>query len=66
MPQRMTVTRRVRIICRFPSDEEVVIALAGFAKKAIGDVFCANAAAREEAIAGAWLRQKGSSEERGS
>jgi DNA-binding transcriptional regulator YiaG len=28
----------VRIICWFPSDEEVVIALVGFDKKAIGDV----------------------------
>jgi hypothetical protein len=56
----------VRIICWFPSDEEVVIALAGFDKKAIGDVFYASAAARAEALADAWLRQKGSSDDRRS
>jgi hypothetical protein len=44
---------------------EVVIALVGFDKKAIGDVFYASAALRGEAMAGAWLRQKGSSDERG-
>jgi hypothetical protein len=41
------------------SDGEVVIALVGFDKKAIGDVFYASAAVRGEAMAGAWLRQKG-------
>jgi hypothetical protein len=56
----------VRIICWFPSDEEVVIALVGFDKKAIGDVFYASAAVRGEAMIDAWLRQKGSSDERGS
>ncbi len=56
----------VRIICWFPSDEEVVIALVGFDKKAIGDVFYASAAVRGEAMVDAWLRQKGSSDERGS
>jgi hypothetical protein len=49
-----------------PSDEEVVIALVGFDKKAIGDVFHASAAARGEAPADAWLRQKGSSGDRRS
>jgi hypothetical protein len=56
----------VRVICWFPSDEEVVIALVGFDKKAIGDVFYASAAARGETMVDAWLRQKGSSDERGS
>jgi hypothetical protein len=56
----------IRIVCWFPSDEEVVIALVGFDKKAIGDVFYASAAARGEAMVDAWLRQKGSTDERGS
>jgi hypothetical protein len=56
----------VRIICWFPSDEEVVIALVGFDKKTIGDVFYASTAARGETMVDAWLRQKGSSDERGS
>jgi hypothetical protein len=56
----------VLIICWFPNDEEVVIALAGFDKKAIGDVFYASAAVRGEAMVDDWLRQKGSSDERGS
>jgi hypothetical protein len=43
-----------------------VIALVGFGKKAIGDVFYACAAARGETMVDAWLRQKGSSDERGS
>ena len=56
----------VRIICWFPSDEEVVIALVGFDKKAIGDVFYASAAARGEALVDALIRQKGSTNGRGS
>jgi hypothetical protein len=48
----------VRIICWFPAEDQVVIALIGFDKKAIGDVFYASAAARGEALADAWLRQK--------
>jgi hypothetical protein len=51
----------VRLICWFPSDEEVVIALVGFDKKTIGDVFYASAAARGEALVDTLLRQKGSS-----
>jgi hypothetical protein len=42
------------------------VALVGFDKKAIGDVFYASAAVRGEAMVDAWLRQKGSSDERGS
>jgi hypothetical protein len=43
-----------------PSDEAVVvIALVGFDKKAIGDVFYASAVARGEALVDAWLRQRG-------
>jgi len=48
----------VRLICWFPADEELVIALVGFDKKKIGDVFYASAAARGEALVDAWLRQK--------
>ncbi len=54
----------VRIICWFPADGEVVIALIGFDKKTIGDVFYASAAARGEALVDAWLRQKGSTDDR--
>jgi hypothetical protein len=43
-----------------------VIALVGFDKKAIGDVFYASAAARGEALVDVLLRQKGSSDGRGS
>jgi hypothetical protein len=48
----------VRIICWFPAQDQVVIALIGFDKKAIGDVFYASAAARGEALVDAWLRLK--------
>lgn len=51
----------VRIICWFPANDQVVIALVGFDKKSIGDVFYASAAARGEALVDAWLRQKGRS-----
>jgi hypothetical protein len=37
-----------------------VIALIGFHKKTIGDMFYASAAARGEALVDAWLRQMGS------
>ncbi len=56
----------VRIICWFPGDTEVVIALVGFDKKTIGDVSCASAAARGEAMVDAWLRQKGNPGDRRS
>ena len=49
----------VRLICWFPADDKVVIALIGFDKKTIGDVFYASAAARGEALVDAWLRQQG-------
>lgn len=49
----------VRVICWFPDEETVVIALVGFDKKVIGDVFYASAAARGEAIVDDWLRQQG-------
>jgi hypothetical protein len=49
----------VRIICWFPTGQSVVIALVGFDKKTIGDVFYASAAVRGEALVDAWLRQKG-------
>ena len=40
-----------------------MIALVGFDKKAIGDVFYVSAAVRGESMVDAWLRQKGSSDE---
>jgi hypothetical protein len=49
----------IRVICWFPTDQTVVVALVGFDKKAIGDVFYASAAVRGEALVDAWLRQKG-------
>jgi hypothetical protein len=49
----------IRVICWFPTDQTVVVALVGFDKKAIGDVFYASAAVRGEAIVDAWLRQQG-------
>ena len=49
----------VRIICWFPDQETVVIALVGFDKKAIGDVFYASAAVRGETLVDSWLRQHG-------
>ncbi|MGH3225819.1 MAG: hypothetical protein ACRDPY_45255, partial [Streptosporangiaceae bacterium] len=54
----------VRIICWFPAGHEVVITLIGFDKKTIGEVFYASAAARGEALVDAWLRQKGSTDDR--
>jgi hypothetical protein len=51
----------VRIICWFPANDQVVLALVGFDRKSIGDGFYASAAARGEALVDAWLRQKGSS-----
>jgi hypothetical protein len=56
----------VRLICWFPSDEEVVIALVGFDKKTIGDVFYTSASARGEALVDALLRQKGRPDDRRS
>jgi hypothetical protein len=47
----------VRIICWFTSDETVVVALMGFDKKSIGDVFYTSAAARGEALVDQWIRQ---------
>src|SRR5919199_1332076 len=47
----------VRIVCWFPSDETVVVALVGFDKKSIGDVFYTSAAARGEALVDQWIRQ---------
>jgi hypothetical protein len=48
----------VRIICWFPAKDQVVIALIGFDKKVIGDVFYASATVRGEALVDEWLRQK--------
>ncbi len=49
----------VRLICWFPDSESVVVALIGFDKKTIGDVFYTSAAVRGEALVDAWLRHKG-------
>jgi hypothetical protein len=53
----------VRIICWFRTSQNVVVALIGFDKKPIGDVFYASAAVRGEALVDTWLRQKGSSDD---
>jgi hypothetical protein len=55
----------VRIICWFPAQDQVVIALIGFDKKAIGDVFYASAATRGEALVDAWLclKRKGDADD---
>jgi hypothetical protein len=49
----------VRLICWFPDDDTVVVALVGFDKKRIGNVFYESAVARGEAMVDAWLRQRG-------
>jgi hypothetical protein len=41
------------------ADDHAVLALVGFDKKAIGDLFYASTAARGEALVDAWLPQKG-------
>jgi hypothetical protein len=51
----------VQIIYWLPANDQIVLALVGFDKKSIGDVFYTSAAARGEAIVDAWLRQKGTS-----
>lgn len=51
----------VRIVCWFPGEEHVVLALVGFDKKSIGDAFYASAAVRGEAVVDTWLRQQGES-----
>ena len=56
----------VRIICWFPASNQVVLALVGFDKKPVGYVCCTSAAARGEVIADSWIRQKGSTDGRGS
>jgi hypothetical protein len=47
----------IRIVCWFPSADRVVIALVGFDKKQIGDVFYDSAAIRGEAIIDRWIRE---------
>lgn len=49
----------VRVICWFPSDQQVVVALVGFDKKQIGDVFYASGVARGEALVDAWIHRYG-------
>jgi hypothetical protein len=49
----------VRIICWFPDEATVVIALVGFDKAKHGDVWYSSAAARGEALVDQWLREHG-------
>jgi hypothetical protein len=47
----------VRIIVWFPDKATAVIALVGFDKARLGDVWYASAAARSEAMVDQWLRE---------
>lgn len=49
----------VRIIVWFPAAERVVIALVGFDKAELGDVWYESAAVRGEAMIDQWLREYG-------
>jgi hypothetical protein len=49
----------VRLICWFPDDSTVVVALVGFDKARHGDVWYASAAIRGEALVDRWLREHG-------
>jgi hypothetical protein len=49
----------IRIICWFPDDATVVIALVGFDKARHGDIWYGSAAARGEALVDQWLREHG-------
>jgi hypothetical protein len=49
----------VRIICWFPDESTVVIALVGFDKARHGDVWYGSAAMRGEALVDQWLREQG-------
>lgn len=49
----------VRIICWFPDETTVVIALGGFDKAKHGDVWYSSAATRGEAVVDQWLREHG-------
>ena len=50
----------VRIIVWFPDQGRAVIALVGFDKAHLGDVWYASAAVRAEAMVDQWMRQHGS------
>jgi len=52
----------VRIICWFPDETTVVIALVGFDKARYGDVWYSSAAARGEVLVDQWLREHGQEE----
>jgi len=52
----------VRIICWFPDETTVVIALVGFDKARHGDVWYSSAAARGEVLVDQWLREHGQEE----
>ena len=49
----------VRIICWFPDDSTVVVALVGFDKARHGDIWNSSAAVRGEALVDVWLREHG-------
>lgn len=49
----------VRIICWFPGDDIVVLAILGFDKAKHGDVWYASAAARGEGFVDDWIRKGG-------
>jgi hypothetical protein len=49
----------VRIICWFPDEATVAIALVGFDKAKHGDVWYTSAAVRSEALVDQWLREHG-------
>ncbi|WP_239331799.1 hypothetical protein [Frankia sp. CiP3] len=47
----------VRIVCWFPDEATVVIALVGFNKATHGDVWYSSAAVRGEVLVDQWLRE---------
>lgn len=49
----------VRIICWFPDEATVVVALVGFDKARQGDIWYSSAAVRGEALVDQWLREHG-------
>jgi len=48
----------IRLIVWFPDDETAVVALMGFDKARLGDVWYSSAAIRGEAMVDQWLRDK--------
>lgn len=48
----------MRLIVWFPDPQQVVVALVGFDKAQLGDVWYDSAAVRAEAIVDQWLREQ--------